>query len=83
MTVTAWATKNKSCCLIFKCEGSSYLFCFMLIFFKFSFIFYKFYLHVCMFTRRMPDAHEGQKRALGHVELGLQTAVSHHMGSGN
>lgn len=44
-----------------------------------------YYVHAllaCMYTMYMLGNKEGQKRACDPLELGLQTIVSHHMGTG-
>lgn len=46
----------------------------------FTLCIWEFYMHVC--APCVCRAEEGQKRALGALELELQTSVSHHGGAG-
>lgn len=40
-------------------------------------------MYACLCTTCMPDAQEGQKKALGPLELKLQATMSCHVGAGN
>ena len=42
-----------------------------------------FFLHVCLCTVCMPDAHGGQRRALDLLKLELQMVVNHCVGARN